>query len=102
MCWKLFETVCNLKLMCFFDYGVCGLDALPEFVRLLQSKYQELQVQCIWSLGNISGDCAKCRDSVLRSGALKPILKYGDFRFLFSIQTNTKKKGRKKPNNSNL
>ena len=31
-------------------------------------------VQAVWALGNIAGDSAQCRDLVLESGALAPLL----------------------------
>ena len=33
-----------------------------------------LPVQAVWALGNIAGDSAQCRDLVLESGALAPLL----------------------------
>ena len=33
-----------------------------------------LCMQAVWALGNIAGDSAQCRDLVLESGALAPLL----------------------------
>ena len=62
----------NFVLECFFLS-----DAIPEFIRLLQSsRYEEIQDQCIWGLGNIAGDCAWFRDDCLQAGALTAVLKF--------------------------
>lgn len=51
------------------EYG-----AVPIFVRLLSSPNDDVREQAVWALGNIAGDSPPCRDLVLRSGAMEPLL----------------------------
>lgn len=48
--------------------------AVPIFVELLSSPKEDVRDQAVWALGNIAGDCPDCRDMVLKSGALDPLL----------------------------
>ena len=48
--------------------------AVPIFVRLLASPNDDVREQAVWALGNIAGDSPDCRDLVLASGALRPLL----------------------------
>ena len=48
--------------------------AVPVFVSLLASPSDDVREQAVWALGNIAGDSPKCRDIVLGSGALAPLL----------------------------
>ncbi len=54
---------------CVMDHG-----AVPVFVQLLQSPSDDVREQAVWALGNIAGDSPRCRDIVLQSGALTPLL----------------------------
>ncbi|RKO85499.1 armadillo-type protein [Blyttiomyces helicus] len=48
--------------------------AVPIFVELLSSPVADVKEQAVWALGNIAGDSPRCRDFVLREGALRPLL----------------------------
>lgn len=51
----------------------CG--AVPVFVDLLlKTNDLDLREQCIWALGNIAGDSSQCRDYILHSDAMQPLL----------------------------
>ncbi|GAB4835666.1 Importin subunit alpha-4 [Ancistrocladus abbreviatus] len=48
--------------------------AVPMFVQLLASASDDVREQAVWALGNVAGDSPSCRDLVLSTGALVPLL----------------------------
>lgn len=48
--------------------------AAKTFIRLLDSPHPEVREQAVWALGNVAGDCAECRDYLLNSGIMSPLL----------------------------
>ncbi|KAH9605948.1 hypothetical protein KSS87_012923 [Heliosperma pusillum] len=57
----------NTKVV--IDHG-----AVPIFAKLLASPSDDVREQAVWALGNVAGDSPGCRDLVLSSGALIPLL----------------------------
>jgi importin subunit alpha-6/7 len=49
-------------------------ECVPLFVCLLRSPSEDVREQAIWALGNIAGDSAKCRDLVLKAGAMDSVV----------------------------
>lgn len=55
------------------------IEASVVFIELLSSPVDDVQEQAVWALGNIAGDSSECRDYVLNSGVMQPLLKYVTF-----------------------
>ena len=47
---------------------------IPYFIRLLSSQSEDLCEQSVWALGNIAGDSARCRDLILHSNVVQPLI----------------------------
>lgn len=48
--------------------------AAKTFIKLLDSPHPEVREQAVWALGNVAGDCPECRDYLLNSGIMLPLL----------------------------
>ncbi|CAI9104420.1 OLC1v1003088C1 [Oldenlandia corymbosa var. corymbosa] len=55
-------------------YAVVEHDAVPIFIKLLDSPRADIRELGVCALGNIAGFSPSCRDLVLRKGALSPLL----------------------------
>ncbi|XP_076435774.1 importin subunit alpha-3-like [Babylonia areolata] len=56
--------------------AVVNAEAVPFFIRLLQSPHQNVCEQAVWALGNIIGDGPNCRDYVISLGAVQHLLSF--------------------------
>ena len=52
--------------------------AVAHFMRLLESKHQNVCEQAVWALGNIIGDGPVLRDYVIRHNVVTPLLTFID------------------------
>uniref|UniRef100_A0A7M5XI44 IBB domain-containing protein n=1 Tax=Clytia hemisphaerica TaxID=252671 RepID=A0A7M5XI44_9CNID len=58
--------------------AVVHAGAVAHFMRLLESKHQNVCEQAVWALGNIIGDGPVLRDFVIRHGVVAPLLTFID------------------------
>lgn len=54
---------------------VVNADAVPKFIKLLESTSIIVAEQSVWALGNIAGDGSVTRDIALKQGAVEALLK---------------------------
>lgn len=54
--------------------SVVKADAVPKFIKLLQSDVIIVAEQSVWALGNIAGDGPITRDIVLKNNAVEALL----------------------------
>ncbi|KAI9590476.1 importin subunit alpha-like [Glossina fuscipes] len=57
---------------------VIASNAVPHFVKLLQSEYIYVAEQAVWALGNIAGDGPTARDFIIEHNAIDGILRLLD------------------------
>lgn len=55
---------------------VVKANAVPKFIQLLSSQYQNVCEQAVWALGNIIGDGPELRDFVIQSGVIPLLLRF--------------------------
>merc|ERR1719454_645262 len=55
---------------------VVQANAVPKFLKLLNSAHQNVCEQAVWALGNIIGDGPELRDYVIEGGVIPPLLRF--------------------------
>jgi len=60
----------------FQTMNVVQSGAVPLFLQLLRSPYQNVCEQAVWALGNIIGDGPELRDYVIDGGVIPPLLEF--------------------------
>jgi len=55
---------------------VVQANAVPKFLKLLNSPHQNVCEQAVWALGNIIGDGPELRDYVIEGGVIPPLLRF--------------------------
>ena len=71
-CWALTNIASGTSM---HTAAVIQANAVPSFVRLLESPMDDVREQAIWALGNIAGDSVRTRDLVIEHGIIPPLLR---------------------------
>lgn len=71
----LIQKVIDANVVAHFVEFLSEQGVVPFFVVLLSNPNDDVREQAVWALGNIAGHSILCRDLVLESGAMEPLLR---------------------------